>query len=59
MSIGGKGSLNPIIMPKTDRAKLLSDYGAGYVSRTFRDYLRLVVQSMLFKISSGSMTIMV
>jgi len=29
-------------VPVEDRAKLLSDNGAGYVSRAFRDYLRLV-----------------
>jgi transposase InsO family protein len=29
-------------VPVKDRTRLLSDNGAGYVSRTFRDYLRLV-----------------
>jgi len=29
-------------VPVEDRARLLSDNGAGYVSRTFREYLRLV-----------------
>jgi len=29
-------------VPINDRTKLLSDNGAGYVSRAFRDYLRLV-----------------
>jgi putative transposase len=29
-------------VPVDDRTRLLSDNGAGYVSRTFRDYLRLV-----------------
>jgi len=29
-------------VPVEDRARLLSDNGSGYVSRTFRDYLRLV-----------------
>jgi putative transposase len=29
-------------MPVEDRARLLSDNGAGYVSRAFRDYLNLV-----------------
>ncbi len=29
-------------VPIEDRTKLLSDNGAGYVSRSFRDYLRLV-----------------
>ena len=29
-------------VPVKDRTKLLSDNGAGYVSRAFRDYLRLV-----------------
>ena len=29
-------------VPIEDRTKLLSDNGAGYVSRAFRDYLRLV-----------------
>jgi len=29
-------------VPVDDRTKLLSDNGAGYVSRSFRDYLRLV-----------------
>ena len=29
-------------MPVEDRTKLLSDNGAGYVSRSFRDYLQLV-----------------
>ena len=29
-------------VPIEDRTRLLSDNGAGYVSRTFRDYLRLV-----------------
>ena len=29
-------------VPVEDRTRLLSDDGAGYVSRTFRDYLRLV-----------------
>jgi putative transposase len=29
-------------VPVEDRTKLLSDNGAGYVSRAFRNYLRLV-----------------
>ena len=29
-------------VPVTDRTRLLSDNGPGYVSRTFRDYLQLV-----------------
>jgi len=29
-------------VPITDRTKLLSDNGSGYISRTFRDYLHLV-----------------
>jgi putative transposase len=29
-------------VPVDDRTRLLSDNGSGYVSRTFRDYLRLV-----------------
>jgi type I site-specific restriction endonuclease len=29
-------------VPVEDRTKLLSDNGAGYISRAFRDYLKLV-----------------
>jgi len=33
--------MNTILRPR-DRTRLLSDNGSGYVSRAFRDYLRLV-----------------
>jgi transposase InsO family protein len=39
---GAVDATGMIDVPVEDRTRLLSDNGSGYVSRTFRDYLRLV-----------------